>query len=65
VYAIGNDNDVGFKAVAMRELQPRGGGGLDNSRATMAETNRFSRKFGGEGVQQISPMHAVHAIPAS
>ena len=64
MYAVGSDNNVGFKAVAVREVQPRGGGGLGNSDATMAKTNCFCRKFCREGIQQISPMHAIHAIPA-
>jgi hypothetical protein len=29
----------------------------------MAGPNCFGRKFGGEGIQQISSMHAVDAIP--
>ena len=64
VYAIGSDNNVGFKAVSVCEMQPRGGGGLDNSDATMAEPNCFGRKGCRESIQQISPMHAVQAIPA-
>jgi hypothetical protein len=65
VYAVGGDDDVGVGSFAVGEFQSCCNRALFKSDTTMARANGVWGKTCCQHIQQVSPVHAVDAIPAA
>jgi hypothetical protein len=62
--AVGGDHDIHLGNFAVGELQLRDRAGLFEMDATMAGSDRIRRQRVGEHLEQIGPVHSIHAVPA-